>query len=74
MLPIYRLPGHRGPRQRYRSLLVIDLGPWAGDGPAQELHDGDECSGLLLRSAKSLAARLERKHERPLAAVLAEEI
>ncbi len=43
---------------------LVDLGSRAGDGPAQELHDGYGCAGLLLRSAESLAARLERKHQR----------
>src|SRR5579862_7299963 len=45
------------------------LGPWARDGSAQELHHGDGYAGLLLRSAESLAARLERKHKRPTAAI-----
>ena len=52
---------------------LADLGSWAGDGPTQKLHDGYGCTGLLLRSAESLAARLERKHERALAAIPAEE-
>ena len=52
---------------------LADLGPRAGDGPAQKLHDGHGGTGLLLRSAKSLAARLERKHERAIAAIPAEE-
>src|ERR1700691_2797071 len=52
---------------------LADLGSRAGDGPAQELHDGYRCPGLLLRSAKSLAARLERKHEWIIAAISAEE-
>src|SRR5271154_4186637 len=38
-----------------------DLGSRARDGPTQELHDGYGCTGLLLRPAESLAARLERK-------------
>ena len=37
---------------------------------AQALHAGDRCRGLLLRSAKSLAARLEREHQRSAAPVL----
>ena len=52
---------------------LADLGPRAGDGPAQNLHDGDGCAGLLLRSAESLAARLERKHQRATAAIPAKE-
>ena len=52
---------------------LADLGSRAGDGPAQKLHDGYGCTGLLLRSAKSLAARLERKHQRTAAAIPAEE-
>jgi DNA-binding CsgD family transcriptional regulator len=50
-----------------------DLGPRVGDGPAQKLHHGYGCTGLLLRSAKSLAARLERKHQRVIAAIPTEE-
>ena len=46
------------------AAALADLGSRAGDGAAQKLHDGDGCTGLLLRSAKSLAARLERKHQR----------
>jgi len=52
---------------------LADLGSRTGDGPAQELHCGYGCAGLLLRSAEPLAARLERKHQRPIAAILAEE-
>ena len=52
---------------------LADLGSRAGDGPAQKLHDGDGCTGLLLRSAESLAARLERKHQRAATAIPAEE-
>ena len=72
--------GHRGDRSepaRARTsgdvAAFADLGPRTGDGPAQELHDGYRCTGLLLRSAKSLAARLERKHQRATAAIPAEE-
>ena len=35
---------------------LADLGPRTGDGPTQNLHDGDGYAGLLLRSAESLAA------------------
>src|SRR6185295_3448850 len=56
-----------------RVAALTDLGSRTGDGRAQELHDGDRCPGLLLRSAESLAARLQRKHQRPVAAVPAEE-
>ena len=52
---------------------LADLGPRAGDGPAQKLHHGYRCTGLLLRSAESLAARLERKHQRTIAAIPAED-
>src|SRR5580658_10794192 len=72
--------GYRGGRSepaRARTsgdvAALADLGPRTGDGPAQELHDGYRCTGLLLRSAKSLAARLERKYERVTAAIPAEE-
>ena len=49
---------------------LADLGPRTGDGQAQELYGGDGCAGLLLRSAKSLAARLERKHQCAVTAIL----
>src|ERR1700747_18659 len=52
---------------------LADLGPRTGDGPTQNLHDGDGYAGLLLRSAESLAAWLKRKHKRPTAAIPAEE-
>ena len=52
---------------------LADLGPRTGDGPTQNLHDGDGYAGLLLRSAESLAARLKRKHKRPTAAIPAKE-
>ena len=53
---------------------LVDLGSRTGDGPTQELHDGDGYTGLLLRSAESLAARLERKHQWAVAAIPAKEI
>jgi Helix-turn-helix domain len=52
---------------------LADLGPRTGDGPTQNLHDGDGYAGLLLRSAESLAAGLKRKHKRPTAAIPAKE-
>src|SRR6185369_17102551 len=52
---------------------IADLGSRAGDGATQTLHDGDGCSGVLLRSAEPLAARLKRKHQRPVTAIPAEE-
>src|SRR5580692_5346799 len=52
---------------------LADLGPRTGDGPTQNLHDGDGYAGLLLRSAESLAAGLKRKHKRPTAAISAKE-
>src|ERR1051326_5679255 len=62
----------RGPTPGGVAALA-DLGSRAGDGPAQKLHHGYRCTGLLLRSAKSLAARLKRKHQRASAAIPAEE-
>ena len=56
------------------TVALADLGPRTRDGPTQKLHDGYRRTGLLLRSAKSLAARLERKHQRAVAAIPAEEI
>src|SRR5271155_606996 len=52
---------------------LVDLGSRAGDGQAQDLHHGHGCESLFLRSAKSLAARLERKHEWAIATILPEE-
>ncbi len=37
---------------------------------AQEVHAGDRCRGLLLRSAEPVAARFQREHQRPAAPVL----
>src|SRR5215467_13409475 len=51
---------------------LANLGPRAGDGRAQKLHDGYGCAGVLLRSTKSLAARIERKHEWATAAISAQ--
>src|SRR6267143_822547 len=52
---------------------LADLGSRTRDGPTQELHHGYRCTGLLLRSAEPLAARLERKHQWAPAPVPAEE-
>src|SRR4029077_7748892 len=52
---------------------LADLGSRTRDGPAQELPHGCRCTSLLLQCAKSLAARLERKHQRAIAAIPAEE-
>src|ERR1700720_413355 len=49
---------------------LVDLGSRTGDGPAQKFHGGHGSESLLLRSAKPVATRLERKHERPVASVL----
>jgi len=55
-----------------RARQVADMGPRQGDGAAQKVHAGDRCRRLLLRSAVTVAARLEREHQRPAAAVLPE--
>src|SRR5215468_8403084 len=52
---------------------LADLGPRTGDGRAQKLHHGHGGTGLLLRSAKSLAAWIERKHQWAPAPIPAEE-
>ena len=41
-----------------------------GNGPAQKFHGRHGSESLLLRSAKPVAARLERKYKRPVASVL----
>src|SRR4029453_13854219 len=51
-------------------LQVADLGSRQRAGRAQALHAGDGLGRLLLRSAKSLAARLQREHQRSVEAVL----
>ena len=53
------MPVPRGPTPGGVASLA-DLGPWTGDGPTQNLRDGDGYAGLLLRSAESLAAGLEQ--------------
>src|SRR5262249_8916693 len=67
-----RLEPARAPTPSDAASLA-NLGPRAGDGRAQKLHHGYGCAGLLLRSTKSLAARIERKHEWAIAAISAEE-
>ncbi len=52
------------------AATLVDLGSRTGDGPAQELHGGHECESVLLRSAESLAARQQRKHQRTAATIL----
>src|SRR4029077_1387491 len=51
---------------------VVDLGSRQGDGAAQTVHGGHRRPSILLRSPKSVAARFEREHQRPAAAVLSE--
>src|SRR5580704_13139364 len=72
--------GHRGDRSesaRARTsgdvAALVDLGSRTGDGATQELHHGDGYAGVLLRSAESLAARLERKYQWSVTAIPAEE-
>ena len=82
--PLVKVPGQRYGHSGRRpeparapasgdAAALVNLGSRPGDGPAQELYDGNGCTGVLLRSAKSLAARLERKHQRAIAAIPAEE-
>jgi hypothetical protein len=54
---------------RYAEALA-DLGSRTGDGQTQGLHGSYRCAGLLLRSAKSLAARHKRKHQSAVTAIL----
>jgi transposase-like protein len=49
---------------------LADLGSRIGDGQAQGVYGCYRCAGLLLRSTKSLATRLERKHQSAPAAIL----
>jgi hypothetical protein len=48
---------------------LADVGPRTGDGETQGLYGSYGCAGLLLRSAKSLAAWDERKYESAAAAI-----
>ena len=50
-----------------RRSLTWDAG---GDGQAQRVHGRNGCAGVFLRSAKSLATRLERKYESTSEAIL----
>ena len=52
------------------SDILGGLARWSDAGVAQGLHAGDRCRGLLLRSAESVAAWLEREHQRAAAPVL----
>ncbi len=49
---------------------LADVGSRTGDGKTQGFHGSYRCAGLLLRSAKSVAARHERKHQSAPAAIL----
>ena len=54
------------------ALTVVDLGSRGRDGPARSLEDRCGRAGLLLRSAKPVAARHQREHQRAAATVLSE--
>jgi hypothetical protein len=54
---------------RYPATLA-DVGPRVAEGQAQDFHGSHGGEGLLLRSAKSLAARHERKHQSTVTALL----
>jgi hypothetical protein len=49
---------------------LADLGSRTRDGQTYGLYGSYRCAGLLLRSAKSLAARHERKHQSAVTAML----
>src|ERR1700743_714917 len=49
---------------------LADMGPWTGDGETQGIHGSYRCAGVLLRSAKPVATRRERKHQSALTAIL----
>lgn len=50
-------------------LEIVDLGPGHRDAQPRRDHDRDRTRDLLLRPGQALAARLQRKHQRPAAAV-----
>ena len=54
------------------TVQVSDVGPGKGNGRSQTLQSRYPYSGLLLRSTKPLAARLQRKHQRTAPTVLPE--
>ena len=54
------------------TVQVSDLGARQGNGRSQTLQSRYQYSGLLLRSTKPLAARLQRKHQRTAPTVLPE--
>lgn len=73
--------GHRDGRQRThqtrpqaarRAVQVADLGSRQGDGSAQAIHPGYGHPGLLLRSSGTVAAWVQREHERIATAVPAQ--
>ena len=53
-----------------RIVQIPDLGPWQGACGSSAVYIGDRHRRVLLRSAKPLAARLQREHQWPAAAVL----
>lgn len=55
-----------------QSQAIPDLGPRVRDGASLCVLSGFRNPGLLLRASQPLAARHEREHERPAAAVLPE--
>src|SRR5678815_2886117 len=59
------------PPERRRAARHL-MGPGQGDGAAQAVQYRDRRAGVLLRPAESVAARVEREHERPVAAILSE--
>lgn len=48
----------------HRAVADADVGSWQGAGRPPSLYAGHRHPGLLLRSAASVAARHERKHQR----------
>src|SRR5665647_3282296 len=56
----------------YRSREDGVMGPWQGADGSSTIYVGDQYRRLLLRSAKSVAARFQREHQRSAETVLSE--
>src|SRR5207244_9287854 len=54
------------------TLQVLDLGPRQGARGPSTVHVSDQHRCLLLRSAKSMAARFQREHQWPAETVFSE--
>src|ERR1700730_10048921 len=71
--PDGRLRAHQAGEEATKGAVkVADLGPGKGTYGSSSLYVGDQNRRLFLRSAKPVAARVEREHQRPAETVLSE--